>query len=247
MKEIVETKLYRDDSDVEQSEIPKRNTDIEILEQIEGLLRSQKNKIGNGNIAEVHYSDLNPKICFKVIGAVDGKSTILVDTQKYHDLPKEAEFLDVLQGVHKDVRVPRPYYTVTRERVSEETDEVEDMLSLMAMERLPAVSLRQVLEEGAILPDNFDIEIFFEQLRDFFNEIHSKSIHHMDPHEGNIMVDVKTGKPYVVDFGSSSYGSDEDVYRTEDARGRVTLHRSDLDNITLVEKKMRAYLTENKK
>lgn len=247
MKETVETKLYRDETDAEQSEVLHRKTDKEILEQVEGLLRSQKNKIGNGNIAEVHFSDLNEKICFKIIGTVDGKSTILVDTQKYHDLPKEAKFLDVLQDVHPDVRVPRPYYTVSRERISEETDEVEDMLSLMAMERLPAVSLRQVLEEGAILPDNFDIEIFFEQLRDFFNEMHSKGIHHMDPHEGNIMVDVRTAKPYVIDFGSSSYGNDEDVYRTEDARGRVTLHRSDTDNIDLVEKKTRIYLTENKK
>ncbi len=224
----------------------------ELISYAEHLLESKKNRIGIGSTAEVHVVDVNEKHCFKIISRREVYDTAkvptgLVKSPKYHPLPVEAEFLVDAQDLHSNVRVPKPYYTVVREGVLEDDNRYgKNELSLLAMERLNAASITSILEGEASLPENFDPDAFFKKMREFLQRMHSiKKIHHRDLHGGNVMVDLATGLPYVIDFGSAAYGSEDDVYRDESPRREVTVYQKDSDSIDTLENKVKLFLTKN--
>jgi serine/threonine protein kinase len=74
------------------------------------------------------------------------------------------------------------------------------------MEQLPAVNLQHIIGRTAQLPENFDIESFFSDLEEFVSHMHDEvRIIHNDLYARNIMVDLQTAQPYVIDFGRSKY------------------------------------------
>ncbi len=228
--------------DPEKAGKPDKVNEREVLQHVESLLEKQTNQIGKGRTAEVHFVETNDKICYKIICRSEHFSTIQKSSKDspgsmYHPLPVEAEYLESLQDIRSDVRVPRPLYTIERHRTGEEVDAInEERLSILAMERLNAVSVRDVLEDKEPLPQAFNKQRFFEKLRDFFERMHEKSIHHRDAHDGNIMIDRETGEPYLIDFGSAAYGTDEDVYRDDYPGGKRIVYIKDVDNIEKVER-----------
>lgn len=253
--ESIETEIYGEGEAQRELAAEKARMEKVILGSAENLLKSQTNKIGFGNTAEVHFLDANPEHCFKIISETAGHSTILKSKdrpqgQKCHPLPREARFLDELQDIHKTVRVPVPLYTIVRESIDDDDDNYkQEKISVFAMERLNAVSVNDVIEGLRPMPDAFKEEVFFRELRDFFETMHRKGVHHRDAHEGNIMIDVETGLPYVIDFGLAAYGTSGDeseTYREVSARGSVIVYPKDFDSIDKVERKMRAYLTSFK-
>lgn len=250
--ENIETEIYGKGEAQEKLAAEKVKMEKVILRSAEELLDSQANKIGFGNTAEVHFLDDNNEHCFKIISETTKHSTILKSKdrpqgQKCHPLPREARFLDELQDIHPRVRVPEPLYTIVRESVDDDDENYkQEKISIFAMERLNAVSVNDVIEGLKPMPEAFRIEVFFKELRDFFETMHRRGVHHRDAHEGNIMIDVETGLPYVIDFGLAAYGTSGDeseTYREVSARGSVIVYPKDFDSIDKVERKVKAYLT----
>lgn len=202
-----------------------------VIALIKELLESQKNYIGEGMTAQVHSSNEDDGYCFKVISYRDAKGKnipppiVPITTeykpiggeQAYHLPEKEGAFLEALAGTSKHAIVPEPCCWAVYETEQDGPEYYSsEHLHVLTMKRLAAVSLRDVLEKDAPLPETYNHEEFFKNLRLFVAEMHAKGIYHRDLHEGNIMVDVKTGKPCVIDFGKSVFCSsnerEEDIY-----------------------------------
>lgn len=74
----------------------------------------------------------------------------------------------------------------------------------LVMERLNAVNLQKVIAGEFDLPENFDLDDFLANIETFIQELNEKAqIAHKDLYARNIMVDIETGQPYVIDFGRS--------------------------------------------
>lgn len=221
------------------------NFERDLIQHAHELLEGQRNCIGKGTTAEIHFIELNPKNCLKIISKRSGYSTVIPngvgELPTYHPLTVEAKFLEDLQGIDSEVRVPRPLYVVTVVNEDEKTWAVEET-SLLAMERFPGSSLRDVLENDVELPKNFNPDIFFKKVRVFFEKMHARNVHHRDAHEGNIMVGPE-GEPFVIDFGCATIDSIQEAYREERGRKIIT-YKPDMERIDEVEHKIRKYLTQ---
>lgn len=213
----------------------------------EEALKSQHLKIGEGQTAEVHTVALNENNCFKIISTMEHHGTVEITPElprgpKFLPLKEEAEFLDALSGFHRDVRVPVPYFTVTRKTVREEAKSLDEgMISVLCMERLNAVSIRDVLRGGAELPEGFDLDDFFDKVADFIERMHGRGIHHRDLHDGNIMIDLETSQPVVIDFGCAvrAIGDDDrEIYRNGS-----TIYIPDVQNLAKVKRLLVQHLT----
>ena len=60
--------------------------------------------------------------------------------------------------------------------------------------------------------NNEGFEIFKKVLRIMVEKMHEKNIYHRDLHNGNVMIDFKTGLPTIIDFGEGDIG----VFETEE-------------------------------
>lgn len=80
--------------------------------------------------------------------------------------------------------------------------EGEEWKAGIIMEQLDAVNLQHVLNGTESLPETFDSEEFFGDLEEYIDNMHEKlKILHGDMAARNIMVDRKTGRPYLIDYG----------------------------------------------
>jgi serine/threonine protein kinase len=165
---------------------------------IEKLLEEVKNKLGEGMTAEVYFLDSNEEICLKILKTME-------DIPYHIPLEKEMGFMSDLQGVDEKVRVPKPYLTADYSKMGDK----EGMRFLM-MERLNAVSIKDILDGKETLPEGFNITDFRNNILNFLEKIHEKNIYHRDFHAGNIMIDKETGEYYVIDFGASTKGFGDD-------------------------------------
>ncbi|MCX6800191.1 MAG: AarF/UbiB family protein [Candidatus Falkowbacteria bacterium] len=84
----------------------------------------------------------------------------------------------------------------------------EGKFHVIQMEKLNAVSLKDIGEGRADLPASFHLEQFFIDLKAYIDAMNAIGIFHQDLHEGNIMIDIETGKPRVIDFGKSCVASE---------------------------------------
>ena len=84
----------------------------------------------------------------------------------------------------------------------------EGKFFVIQMEKLDAVSLKDIREKNLPLPENFNIDECFLDLTLYVAEMHKLGIYHQDLHEGNIMIDLKTGKLRVIDFGRAEMRED---------------------------------------
>jgi RIO-like serine/threonine protein kinase len=108
---------------------------------------------------------------------------------------------------------------------------VGDTSAAIVMEELKAVNLQMVLSGKEELPDCFDLEDFFSRLEEYTVTMHDeKRIVHNDLEARNIMIDLETGYPRVIDFGKSSVGQSDfsilakkDLQDIEDAYGKTKL------------------------
>jgi len=213
-------------------------------------LETQRNKIGKGRTAEVHFVEKNPDNCMKIIFRGENYTTVVKEqgenSPTYHPLPVEADFLEALRDISQEVRVPKPYFSIVRELSTEEEEKYERQeMQVLVMERLNAVSINDVFEGVAEIPKDFDIDVYFKKLREFFELMHSrKNIHHRDAHAGNLMIDIDDCTPGVLDFGSATYASEYDAYE-ESLGGRTVRFTKDFDNLDKVERKLRVFLTKD--
>ncbi len=199
---------------------------------IEKLLEEEKNKLGEGMTAEVHFLDSNEEVCLKILKSAD-------DLPFYIPLEKEMGFMSELQDLDEEVRVPKPYLTADYSGNEDDT-----AIKFLLMERLNAVSIKDVLEGTGKLPLEFDLKDFRKKISAFLEKMHEKNIYHRDLHGGNIMIDNETGDLYVIDFGAStkSFG-DEDPYKQVLAID-TKIYTSDENKLTEVCNLIRNYRDE---
>lgn len=100
--------------------------------------------------------------------------------------------------VVEGVRVPYPIAYL------ESTE--SDGLNAILMEEMDAVDLQHILRKEAKLPGSFDRTSFLDALEQFIHTMHNeKRIAHGDLAPRNIMIDRKTGRPIVIDFGRAKH------------------------------------------
>lgn len=170
-------------------ETVKEKKEKDILKTVEAILKNKSESIGRGATAEVYVKKIktgHSQYCFKFIYNIHAP-----EYHEHNDIKKETEFLLKLHNLNiKGVKVPEPIGYI-------ETNSAH----VLIMEKLNAVTLSSVLEEGVDLPENFQADEFFKKLEEFVQEMHKHRIHHRDLHSGNIMIDMETGEPCIIDFG----------------------------------------------
>jgi serine/threonine protein kinase len=192
--------------------------------------------VGEGGYATVVSSptddivNVPTEVCYKI-----AKHVIAPDLSS---LSKEAKMQETFASVAEEVgghlNVPQPYFIA----------EIGNT-KVFAMEKLPAVSLRDLEEGKGFVPDWFNVDIFCEQLRAFLDTLHQKGLYHRDLHEGNIMIRQSVELPedgmygYVIDFGFSDYCSEtlENPYQKE-LNGQVFTYLEDYAIIEKVKKSL---------
>ncbi len=123
------------------------------------------------------------------------------NTEDIHDVDfylspsKEQSFQDELRNLGTKARVPKVYACC---------EGGENNHRFLMMEALPAVSIADILEGKALLPEDFDLEAFQADLENFIDKMHKdRAIYHRDLHEGNIMIGKEKGEAFVIDFGAA--------------------------------------------
>ncbi len=174
-----------------------KEVESSLFSSIEDLLKSQRNNIGSGNTAEVHHHDTNPGICMKIIS-----EQVLLDRfdgvlPPFNSLSVEIDFMNRAAEHSGIVKTPQAYGHDIFE------DEEGNKVHVLFMERLNAVSIRDIHNNLASLPKNFDMGLFFAELQKFLENLNEAHVYHGDIAEGNIMIDLETGHPRLIDFGKS--------------------------------------------
>jgi tRNA A-37 threonylcarbamoyl transferase component Bud32 len=204
----------------------------EILSLIQEVMSQPANMIGSGGTAEVYISQRHPQYCYKIITDVEAYRQV-------NDVRIEDDLLFSLRNLEvAGVRVPQSFYSF-RDKAAH----------VLIMERLKAVTLSEVLEGVKALPSSFDLEDFFASLRLFVEAMHERGVHHRDLSAANIMIDLETGKPRVIDFGKSVkvLSGSEDPYLIKDQLTRVVKkYKDDLEQIQLRYHEMRRFLAGQK-
>lgn len=211
---------------------PERNIDVERAKREIELIISQELMpnpeliIGQGKTADVYRDSNDPKVCYKVVKEV--YDNFKNPVRKELDIHAQAE-----EANNENCRVPYPYIwsRVSVPKLNNNRDYL-GVVEVIAMERLDAVTLKSVMEGEIPPPENFDPDRFFDSLEDFVSSMNSVSmIHHRDLHAENIMIDLETGDPRVIDFGSAvamSGRPNENPY-IEDTVSKSYKFKSDID------------------
>ena len=154
--------------------------------------------LGFGHNGSVYPSNHQPNACYKVLHIEKAREV-------YANIVREAllqyKVGEVLSGQKNVARVPKVLCFVS----------TPDIRAIM-MERINGPSLLDILtRDDTDLPDNFDINSFFEQLEHTLTIMNESGYFHRDlmNNAGNVMVDEK-GEPCLVDFGSAIKSADPD-------------------------------------
>lgn len=152
-----------------------------------------ENFLGEGGAGKVF--DLGNGVCIKLM--VNRENSPNRDLYDLGNSPAaEAEFLHQLgRFKSEEVYSPRVYgYYVGKRGAA------------IIMETLDAVNLQRALLGKENLPENFDFDDFFDRLEAYTQSLHAKmKIAHCDLDAKNMMVDRKTGRPIVIDFGRAAH------------------------------------------
>ncbi len=195
--------------------------------------------VGSGNIAEVHFHPANPRFCIKIIS---NQTIVKGVDQNYCSLAEEARFLNDAARVKGPARVPRPYLSVVLKQEDTTLDPDDVGLQILIMERLDAVSIKDVLEGIEDIPEGFDVDAYFENLRTYIEKVQNEArIYHRDLHAGNIMVG-KNNTAFVIDFGSAIKASSEEDSWPTNVYGERKKIPSDVAKLNSTEKELRKML-----
>lgn len=200
-------------------------------------------EIGRGADARVIIDtadiyNINPEICYKIAlqeTLKRGRNSISEEAEM------QSEFYEVSQTIkNQRIGVPTPFYEIGISTIQ-----------MIAMEKLHARSVDEILRGIASLPDWFDTDVFCDSLTEFLDVMHANNLYHRDMHFGNIMISQNTtwneGEQigYVIDFGLSTYGfSNMEPYKKEVA-GDTFTYDDDYGRINLLRKSLKALQRRN--
>lgn len=184
---------------------------------IDNILESGKDSeyfLGEGDAAQVHIlGSRTPKRAIKII-----KRDAMAPGAKMfamNDIHVETEIADaaymLANKIKANIEIPEQKLSITQKRA----DGTKMQFSIM--EAMNAVSIKDIIERGADLPEKFNREVFFAALEDFIKKMNAAGIHHRDLHTGNIMINKETGMPVVIDFGLSVMNHPGDPYEFDES------------------------------
>lgn len=239
---FVQFESHADDSAVERERNEVREA---LLSHVESSLDKIDYFVGKGSIAKVVRLAVPGRakpICAKFIDTAREGGTVDYTIRKgespaYNNLGLEAAFLDTLRDLDENVRVPEPYYYWEKSFSEKGITRVK---SFLVMELLDAVSIDDVMTGRKKLPESFVDITFFSHVRRFVEKMHKKEICHHDLQEGNVMIDIQTGLPRVIDFGAATKGTEGTDWRPGDNAKPLI---SDESGVRDLERRMKEYLT----
>ncbi|MFT5280996.1 MAG: tRNA A-37 threonylcarbamoyl transferase component Bud32 [Flavobacteriaceae bacterium] len=202
-------------------------------------------EIGEGRTADVYFTSEHANICLKrmkktyrspYLNTVEEEGMYLESASKFKDtgvrVPEPIAFIEA--------RVPKDY----------KGKKITIRESVLAMEQIDGISFQDIIKPAKEkfrkkMPENFNIDSFFQKLQDFIAKLNENKIYHRDLHMGNVMIDRETGDPVVIDFGFSAkqYSSDQDMYNeVDETRGKVTHFLNDKRQVEILKKEIQEYL-----
>ena len=199
---------------------------------ISALIESIKENavfLGRGRSADV-YSYEDEDYCIKEIV----RDKIEFATNDIHE-----EIRIQKQAIELGIRSPDVLLSV----------ETTDKRKFIVMEKIRGYSLKDIFDSGkkeANFPPDFDVEKFFSELEKMLQKMHNERMHHRDLHAGNVMVELETGMPVIIDYGFTMYAyGEEDPYREENFPriGHVTNLPKDIVNFKKLRKQTNLHLT----
>lgn len=113
------------------------------------------------------------------------------------------------------------------------------------MDKIDGVSLLEVIRNGAVLPEGFNVDAFFEKLEKAVTLLNEHGIYHRDltNNAGNVMID-RNGEPWIVDFGSAvkALNPEGDVRFYTLTPGGALLMAHDQSGIQSLKKRLKEHL-----
>jgi serine/threonine protein kinase len=207
---------------------------------VESLIKHET-PFDHGTSAEVYQDKFNDMVCYKIYRENYQPGNFRNSSRR------EVALLEQASKANTDrCRVPVPYAWTRMEVPELENDrDYLGVVELVSMEKLDAVNLEYLLKSPhPAFPENFDPEEFCSALQEFIERLHTVAeVHHRDLRDANIMIDLKTGNPLVIDFGRSKSTAglgDEDPYQDLGVDG-VDITISDMEKIRDLHKRLLAY------
>ena len=201
-------------------------------------LSKEEAYVNKGDFAKVYKDHINES-CYKVLSRPDQIRTAR----------EEAELLDYLNDLN-DLKlgfVPIPLFSISPKMKL--GDESQFKNGALAMQLVDGISLKKTIATGSPVPENFEIESFFQKIYLLLEVMHKeKGVYHRDVHIGNILIERKTGLPYLIDYGNSvklskqELDSKIDPYHLE-INGKSFDLQNDFKGLELAKGEIRRYLT----
>lgn len=204
---------------------------------VETVLKNAQ-EIGRGGDAFVvvdknEIREFPPEICYKF--AIAEKTP-----RGRNPISEEADLqgrFRELSEARKDLKigVPIPFYSL----------EIGDK-KLIAMEKLNAKSVEDILRSKGFLPDWLDIDEFCDELESLLNYFHDNHLYHRDMHFGNVMISQKRQLEegdkmgFVIDFGLSGEAVMDEFAYVKDMAGMTFTYNDDYGIITTVKEALKA-------
>ncbi len=173
---------------------------VGIRKNVEEILKHAM-EIGRGGDAIVvvdksEVRSLPPEICYKF--AIT-ETTPRGRNSTFSEIAlQEAFYKANMEVPESKIGVPIPFYA----------HEV-GIHKVIAMEKLNAKSVDDILHSKGTLPPWFDVDTFCDELHTVLDHFHAKGLYHRDMHEGNIMIsqqkEIGDGDKigFIIDFGLS--------------------------------------------
>ena len=175
-------------------EVTKKLSD-EFVERMQERLRGAK-ELGRGENGRVVADPVNERMAYKFLT----RPPIPPQNSLIHEAGMQGRFYEIADKYKKlGVGVPRLEYFST-----------DPQLTLIAMERLDAVSVRDILDGVEQLPMNADIDKLFTKLNSFLKVANeTEGLFHLDVGAGNVMIhrnqvnNDSHSNVYLIDMGMS--------------------------------------------
>jgi serine/threonine protein kinase len=162
--------------------------------QVRDIVSDPRRYIDRGGVGTVHA--VTEHLCIKVL-------------EPRHESPR-AHLMDLGQPVQVEAGIQRAVCGVEIAGVRApwvygySKGSGENVPSIIIMERLDAVNLQRALNGDEQFPRDYDPDRFMSALESYLDYLHEQfGIIHGDLEPRNIMIDIQTGMPRVIDFGRS--------------------------------------------
>lgn len=210
--------------------------DFGALKQTVDTILFNQMEIGRGGDAFVvvdrnEIREFPPEICYKFALAEAtprGRNSTKVEAEL------QGLFYDIAQGASTSkIGIPMPFYML----------EIGGR-KMIAMEKLEAKSIDDILRGKGHLPSWFDVESFCVELQRILDHFHANGLYHRDMHFGNVMISQKeTLEPgekwgFVIDFGLSGMAREEQFAYEKQVAGATFTYSSDYGIISEVKKEL---------